>query len=376
MTTDARQALSDCKRIVIKVGTHILVHKNGRPNRRRIAVIAEQISKLTKRGYEIVLVSSGAIGAGLHTLGIKRRPGTLPELQMAAAIGQTRLIECYNDYFTKHKLTISQVLLTHADLKDRGRHLNARNTLLKLLEHRVLPIINENDVVAVDEIQIGDNDVLSALVGILIDADLLILLTTPNGLRAKTKGQQTKRIDYLPGIDQKAFELVGKKTNTFSTGGMETKLRAAKMMADIGKSVVIASGLQPNVLTNIIQGDDVGTLIGSSSGKKIKASRKRWLAFFHRSSGSVTIDKGAVAALVERNKSLLPSGITKVNGQFGIGSLIDIEDEKNNVIARGLSFYSSDEIDKIKGSPTSKIALLLGRKDYNEVIHRDNLVLL
>lgn len=370
-----RARLRKAKRIVIKVGTHILINKQGGPNVQRIAALAREIAQLQKN-HEVILVSSGAIGVGLHTLGLKRRPTHLPELQMAAAIGQTHLQVLYQKHFAKHGITTSQVLLTHDDLKNRVRHLNARNTLQALLARKILPIINENDVVSVDEIKFGDNDILSSLVTALVNADLLILLTSPNGVQEPVSARTMRRIPYIVEVTQKTFLLVQPKKNALSTGGMQTKLTAAQNATRIGAFTVIASGTQKNVLQKIIQGEDVGTLIGQENHKHhIKHQRKQWIAFFHKPQGEIVINALAIEALRHQGKSLLPIGIIQVNGNFTQGALVVVLDRTGHLIAKGLSQYSSDEITKIQGKNTTEIAGILGHKYYDEVIHRKNLVL-
>lgn len=359
-----RARLCKAKRIVIKVGTHILINKLGGPNVQRIAALAKEIAAL-QENHEVILVSSGAIGTGLHTLGLKRKPTHLPDLQMAAAIGQTRLQVIYQKHFAKHGITTAQVLLTHDDLKNRTRHLNARNTLQALLSRKILPIINENDVVSVDEIKFGDNDILSSLVAALVNADLLILLTSPNGVQEPINARSMRRIPYIAEITQKTFALVHAKKNALSTGGMQTKFMAAQNANRIGAFAVIASGTEKNVITKIIQGEDVGTLIGQESPKHhIKHQRKQWIAFFHKPQGQLVINACAIDALRHKGTSLLPVGITKIVGDFREGALVDVIDEANHFIAKGLSEYSSADLKKI-----------IGHKNQKEVIHRNNLVL-
>lgn len=373
---EIRHLVTKSKRVVIKLGTRVLVDESGKPNPKRIADLARDIAKLRKQKKQVILVSSGAIGAGMHALGMKRRPHTLPDLQMTASVGQTRLMELYQRYFHKHDLLVSQVLLTHEDLRHRTRHLNARNTITALLRRGVIPIVNENDVVAVDEIQVGDNDILSSLVTVLSDADLLILLTTPNGIQKTDDRTKTMtRIPMLESISPSTFSLVHKKTSSLSTGGMTTKLKAAQTANKIGSLAVIASGHQPSIINKIMTGDDVGTVIGNPDKDCIKRSRKQWIAFFHRIKGQIIINPCAVKVLTEDGRSLLPIGIVDVNNNFPIGSVVEIIDEKNNIIGRGLVDYNSDDIQKIKGKKTTEIASILGNKNYDAVIHRDNLVI-
>lgn len=371
-----RAALKDTKRIVIKAGTHVLVDKNGTPNLARIQALVSQIATLKKSGREVILVSSGAIGTGVHVMGMKTRPTDLPSLQMAAAVGQTELLALYKRLFAEHGFIVSQLLLTHADLRDRQRHLNARNTLLTSLHHGVVPIINENDTVAVDEIKIGDNDVLSSLITVLVDADALILLTTPNGLQQHMDDRVDARISYLSAVNEEALALAVGKTSALSTGGMATKLQAAQNAATIGALVVIASGFQEHVIEDVMAGHSVGTLIGDrSQPRTINKKRKSWISFFHKSQGILRLDTGAVAAVQTQGKSLLPSGIKVVEGEFGIGAMVTLQDENGAMIGSGLVEYDSVDIEKIKGCHSSKIAAILGENGATEVIHRDNLVI-
>lgn len=371
-----RQLLTTAKRVVIKIGTNILVHKNGRPNEKRISHLCHNVASLKAAGHEVILVSSGAIGAGMYELGIKKRPEQLADLQMAASVGQSRLLSYYDSCFKQHGICISQVLLTHDDLRNRQRHLNARNTLLKLLQYGVVPIVNENDVVAVDEIKVGDNDVLSALVTALLGADALILLTTPNGLRKPVGDNKTQRVPYLTAIDDDVLKLVSGKTNALSTGGMETKLQAAETAAKVGAMVVIASGVQTNVIEKVISGKDVGTLISNQyAQEKTPSQRKRWLTYFHRAQGQLIVDSGAAEALISQGKSLLPAGIKLIKGDFSPGSMVNILNESQQVFAQGLVEYSSQEINQIKGKHSREISRILNYCHNNAVVHRNNLVI-
>ena len=373
-----RQQLTACRRIVVKVGTRVLTQSNGKPNVRRMEHLVEQLALLHHSGYEVVLVSSGAIGVGMQVLGMSRRPSHLPELQMAAAVGQTQLLTRYDELFTEQRCLISQVLLTHDDLKDRVRHLNARNTMLTLLRNKVIPIVNENDVVAVDEIKFGDNDLLAALVAILVQADALVLLTSADGLREPVSGGRTRRVPYLSKVTNNVLELVEDKVSELSSGGMRSKLEAASMAAKVAAFSVIADGRKPEILGRIFAGEDVGTLIGTGPTKhkdKLR-HRQQWLAFFHRAKGAIVVDAGAKEALQKKGRSLLPVGVTGVEGDFGVGSVVDIRTRKGPVFARGLVEYASDEIQNMKGKHTNELKKELGTLDYEEVIHRDNMVLL
>lgn len=374
-----RDALSDARRIVVKVGTRVLVQRNGRPDRRRITSIARQVAALRREGRETVLVSSGAIGAGMEALGIKRRPHALAELQMAAAVGQARLMAIYAEEFARRGVTAAQVLLTHADLRDRTRHLNARNTMMSLLRNEIVPVVNENDVVAVEEIRFGDNDQLAALVSMLIGADLLVLLTSTDGLRAPASAGRTRRVRHLARVDEKAYALVWGEVPVggLSIGGMASKLGAAGSAAGAGASVVIARGRRNGVLEDIVAGADTGTLIGQPGEDPARIpSKKRWIGFFHRAQGRLVIDAGASSALRAGRASLLPIGIRDVHGRFSVGAVVNVDSVDGSRVARGLVSYSSDEIGRIKGHHSTKIASLIGHASHAAVIHRDNLVVL
>ena len=371
-----RLRLCQAQRVVIKIGTRVLAGKTGRPDARRIAGLVQGIAAVQKSGKEVVVVTSGAIGMGIDVLGWRTRPTSLPELQMAAAVGQARLMALYEKLFSQQKIAVGQVLLTHDDLRDRTRHLNARNTMLTLLRHRVLPIVNENDVVSVDEIKLGDNDVLASLTALLIDADTLVLLTTVNGFRA-TSGGRSKRVPYLEKITPQILSQAKGKGSNLSVGGMSTKLQAAQTAVRSGVLAVIADGRKAGVLSEIFAGADVGTLMGiGRDGAVVAESRKRWIAFFNRAKGTIVVDDGARNALERNGKSLLPIGVRDVKGTFVAGSLVNIQGLDGRVVARGLVDYSSQQIEKIRGKRSSEIAGILGRKDYDEVVHRDNMVML
>lgn len=371
-----RTALSRSQRVVIKIGSRVLIQRTGRPDLRRIRALTGEIAALHRAGKDVIVVSSGAIGAGLHALDMTKRPESLPDLQMAAAVGQTRLMSRYSALFAREGCRIGQVLLTHEDLRDRVRHLNARNTLMNLLRHRIIPIVNENDVVAVDEIKFGDNDHLASLVAMLLDADLLILLSTVDGFRRPVTPRRTRRVPYLPSVSEEVLALAIGKGSLFSIGGMRTKLESAHDFVNLGRCVVIANGRKNGVIQRVMQGEDEGTLIGDIAPRDDAGSRKRWIAFYHKAQGTLVVDGGAVQAITERGKSLLPAGIRDVEGAFPLGAVINIRGPDGKVFARGLTEYASDDIQRIMGHKTSEIAALLGRKDYDEVIHRDHLLVL
>ncbi len=372
-----RSKLCGARRVVIKVGTRVLVEKTGRPNQRRIDALAGELAVLRKSGVDVALVSSGAVGSGVEALGMKTRPKALPELQMAAAVGQARLMARYQKPFAKHKCQIGQLLLTYADLTNRERHLNIRNTVNALFQHQIVPIINENDVVSVNEIKVGDNDVLAALSAIMIDADLLILLSTTNGFRETRENGTRRTVSYLPVVGQDAMRHVNGKGSELSTGGMETKLKAAQKAVDVGIPTIIADGRRAGVIQDILAGKNQGTLIAApdwAPNERALTARKRWIAYFNRSSGSITVDDGAKKALLESGKSLLPIGIKKVAGVFSVGDIVDIRDLAGTVIAMGLTDYASGDIERIMGHQTREIRTIMKSCEFDEVVHRDNLV--
>ena len=373
-----RKKLAASRRVVVKIGSRALVQRNGRPDTRRMAALVDGIAALRREGREVVVVSSGAIACGLQALGMKKRPDDLPSLQMAAAVGQSRLMAAYDTLFTRKKCRIGQVLLTHDDLEHRRRHLNARNTMLKLLGHGVIPIVNENDVVSVDEIKFGDNDALASRSAMLVEADLLVLLTTVNGFRATDAKGRSRRVGFLPGVTSETLSHAKGKCSAFSTGGMASKLTSAAEAARMGTAVVIANGRQDGILQEIVAGANVGTLIpaadSATDANGALNHRRRWVAFFHHAQGRITVDDGARDALLKRGKSLLPVGIREVAGDFSPGDLVEILDLAGAHVAQGLSEYSSAEIRLLKGLKTEKIRELLGNEAPGEVVHRDNLV--
>ncbi len=373
--TERRERLAQARRVVVKIGSRVLVQRNGRPDLRRLRALVGDVAALRQAGREVVVVSSGAIGAGMSALGLKKRPTHLPDLQMAAAVGQSRLMAHYDRLFTAKKCRVGQVLLTHADLKDRQRHLNARNTMMNLLRNGIVPIVNENDVVAVDEIRFGDNDLLASLVALLIQADLLVLLTTVDGFRAPAAAGRTRRVRFLKGVTDEALALAVGKGSDLSTGGMMSKLQAADAVAGVGTPVVIANGRQAGAVRRILSGDDVGTLIagGKTSGL---SGRKRWIAFFHKARGTLVVDEGARLAVVEKGKSLLPIGVRAVEGDFEAGDVVNVCTADGRPFARGVTDYSAAQIRRIRGRRTAEVATILGSPDYEEVIHRDNMVVL
>ena len=377
-TSSIRESIKTARRIVVKIGSRVLVQKTGRPDIVRMKALVKDIARLRREGREVVVVSSGAIGTGVNALGLKSRPTSLPDLQMAAAVGQSRLMTTYDNLFSAEKCKVGQVLLTHDDLNNRQRHLNARNTMMALLRNGVVPIVNENDVVAVDEIKFGDNDRLAALVALLIEADLLILLTTVDGFLAPAKGKRMKRVSVLNGVTAEELSHANGKGSELSTGGMASKLQAANMVARVSAPVVIANGCKAGILKKVLSGQDVGTLIATEATTQdsVLAGRKRWIAFFNKPQGTVIVDEGARTAIEQKGKSLLPIGIRDVEGHFASGTVVNVKTTAGVLFACGVVDYSSDQIRKIRGLKTADIATMLGSKDYDEVIHRDNMVVL
>jgi glutamate 5-kinase len=372
---ERRKAAKEARRIVVKVGSGVLTR--GSALRLRIFTeIARQISELSDSGRQVVLVSSGSIAMGSRTLGWSHPGRSIPEKQAAAAVGQIGLSELYRRRFARYGRQVAQVLVTRGGLDDRERFLNARRTLLTLLALGVVPIVNENDTVATDEIRFGDNDSLSATVVNLVAADLLVILTDVDGLHARAPEPGRRKPPLYGVIESVTPEIEGAaagSTSAFGRGGMITKLAAARSAARSGAATVVCNGTERNVITQVAAGEPVGTLF--ASGSRL-ASRKHWLAFTAHPRGRLVVDEGAVRALVERGRSLLPAGIVGVEGSFGIGDPVSCVDECDREFARGLAAYASADVNRIKGSPTRRITQLLGYSNGDEVIHRDDLVLL
>ncbi len=369
-----RQAVEGSSRIVVKVGSRLLTDMADTPKQVRIEQLIRQLAAARNRGFEVVLVSSGAIAAGMMLTQAAKRPSHLPLLQGLAAIGQSRLMSLYETACQQHGFHCAQILLSWDDVKDRQRHLNVRNCINALLSNGHLPIINENDVVSVDEIRFGDNDRLAALVGTMIRADMTVLLTTMDGLYAREGGELTERISLVEGITPALRGMAaGTDGNPFSTGGMATKLDAAELVNEAGEWLWIADGSDFAVLDLILNAEDVGTLFVPPAGQL--AGAKRWLAFFADPAGIVVIDKGAVQALRGRGRSLLASGIVAVEGDFGKGDTVRIQDEAGVPVAMGISNYTALELDRIKGQKSTRFKEILGECLYDEAVHRNNLVL-
>ncbi|MEI7591128.1 MAG: glutamate 5-kinase, partial [Deltaproteobacteria bacterium] len=336
--------------------------------------LVEEISRQINEGRQAVIVTSGAIASGKHRLGIKGALSSIPEKQATAAIGQGRLMRVYSTTFGKHGLFVGQMLLTGSDLtEDRKRYLNARNTILTLLDWKVVPIINENDTVAVDEIKFGDNDNLSAMIANLINVDVVINLTNTDGLYSSNPNKAgAKLINLVTEITNEIEHAATDETSDVGTGGMKSKVIAAEKVMASGIPYIIANGKKQDVIKNIFLGKEEGTLFVPP--QEHLNSRKSWIAFTLKTQGKVIVDDGAKKAILENGKSLLPSGVIRVEGKFHVGDSILCVDAQGNVIGRGLVNYTSEEIDKIKGLKTTQIMEMLGHKDYDEIIHRDNMV--
>ena len=356
-----KELLTDITRIVVKVGTGVLTDPRKQFDLAQVEQLVQQLAEQRKAGKEIVLVTSGAVGAGMGVLGYDKRPADLAELQACAAVGQSRLMATYEKLFVDFGINVAQVLLTHADLEHHERHLNARNTLVSLLGHGIVPIVNENDAVSFEELRFGDNDRLSALVASLLPADLLVILTTVDGVIENFGSPNAKTLAVVEQIDSSIEKMAGGTTSATAVGGMSSKIQAAKIVIRAGIPMVIASGRKRTALQAIINGDDEGTLFIPQAGKL--KGRKRWIGFFHHPKGSLFVDEGAKRALRESGKSLLPPGIARCEGDFHGGEIVRICDLNGTEFARGISRFGSAEIST-------------GQLSRVEVVHRDDLVIL
>ncbi len=372
----AKEIFLSGNRIVIKIGTNLLADRAKGINRDRIDTIAKSVSFLQSRGKQVAIVTSGAIGAGMLLLGMKERPRAIPEKQAAAAIGQPILMEAYESAFRKHDCTIAQILLTKDDFVNRARYNNTKNTFSALFEKGVVPVVNENDTVAVEEIKLGDNDNLSALVANLIQADILIILSDVDGLFSDdpAKNPNAELIPLVEKFTPHIEKLAKKHRSELSTGGMITKIQAAKQCISAGIAVMIANGTKPGILDEIFSGNTSGTLF--LPAKNRLNVRKKWIGFVSDSKGMVVVDDGAKSALLRRQTSLLPSGVLEVRGEFKVDDTISVLDTGGIEIARGVAGFASSDLNKIKGKKTSEIQKILNRKSGDEVIHRNNLVLI
>jgi len=370
------EILSTADVIVVKVGTNVLTLGNGLLNEERIAVLTEDLAAQIKQKKKIILVSSGAVAAGVGRLGLKKRPTCLAQLQSVAALGQGKLIETYERFLSSQNVLAAQVLLTADDLSHRTRYLNARNTIYALLDYACLPIINENDTVSIEELHttFGDNDRLASLVANLFETPLLILLTDVDGLYSGDPAKPDSQL--IPLVERWSSDLMKmavEKQSGRSKGGMSSKLKAAKMITESGGNVIIANGDRPDTLKNIFAAKETGTLFLAKKG--YIPARKRWFGFAGKSEGHVVLDDGASEAIRNKGKSLLPIGITDAGGSFQKGEIVSLLNRQGKEIARGLSNYSIKEVLLIRGKKTSELASILGQQGYAEVVHRDNLQL-
>ncbi len=371
-----RQHLGNSTRWVIKIGSSLVTDEGRGLDARAISSWAEQIAALRKQGKEVVLVSSGAVAEGMSRLGWDQRPHALHELQAAAAVGQMGMIQTYESCFKQHDIHTAQILLTHDDLSNRNRYLNARSTLRTLLQLGIIPIINENDTVATDEIRFGDNDTLAALVANLVEADLMIILTDQQGLfTADPRTNPAAELVSEGQANNPEFQkMAGASGGNLGRGGMSTKITAAQRASRSGTNTVIASGREPQALLRIADGEPLGTLL--LADQQPMAARKQWLASHLKACGSLQLDHGAVKMLKTSGKSLLPVGVTSVTGNFARGEMVTCVDPDGREIARGLANYNAIEAAKIKGRSSQEIESILGYLDEPELIHRDNLVIL
>ena len=368
--------MSASRRYVVKVGSSLVTNRGAGLDATAIARWAAQIAQLRRSDIDVILVSSGAIAEGMQRLGWTRRPGTMHELQAAAAVGQMGLVQVYESCFRQHGLRTAQVLLTHADLADRQRYLNARSTLLTLLSMGIIPVINENDTVVTDEIRFGDNDTLASLVTNLIEADCLVILTDQHGLYTSDPRRDAGAtlVRKATAGDPALERMAGGTGSEFARGGMLTKLLAAKRAARSGARTVIASGHEPEILQRLAAGEEIGTMLEAQTTPL--AARKQWLADHVQVAGQLRLDPGAARALLARGKSLLPVGVKTVEGDFERGAVVACLDPEGREIARGLVNYGAQESRRIAGRASSEIEAILGYVDEPELIHVDNLVLL
>ena len=374
MATNHKLSFERAKRAVVKVGSNVLTEDNGL-NLKAMRSIARQICKLIDNGLEVILVSSGAMASGVRKIGLAKRPDELPKRQAVAAIGQAGLMMEYEKAFGRYNQKVAQILLTSEDLSSRKRYLNARNTLNTLLSWKVVPIVNENDTVWVEEIKLGDNDNLAAMITLLMDADVLINLTDIDGLYTQDPRvyPQAELITRVTRITRDTERYAGDIPGALGTGGMISKIKAARKVNSAGVPMVIARGDKPNILLKLFAGQKHGTFFVSKTQRL--ASRKCWIAFSLKPQGTLKIDAGAANALLRNGKSLLPSGILEVTDDFGVGAPVKFVDRHNEILGIGLVNYSSSEIKKIMGLKSNRIKQVLGHKSYDEIIHRDNLAI-
>ncbi len=368
-STHVRQdIIAKARKVLVKIGTSSVCQDGGAVNAPAVHELARQVAGMMHRGISVTLVVSGAIGAGRAELGLTARPTTLPQLQAVAAVGQGQLMREFHDIFEAYGLKVAQVLLTRDDFDHRDRYLNIRNTLMALAQYGALPIINENDTVAVDEIRFGDNDMIAALVSNMIGADLAVFLTTVGGVL-----KDGQIVEIIQEVDEQALALATTERSKLGSGGMSSKLAAAGLVTRAGEVAVIAGAKEKDVLSRLLAGEKLGTVFVPARRKM--SSYRRWIGHASRPAGKVVIDDGAVRALTDKGRSLLPSGVLAVFGEFDKGATVSVIDSTGRQVARGLSNYSSAHIDAIKGLKTAQIAKALGDKPYDEIIHRNNMTL-
>jgi glutamate 5-kinase len=375
-TREFRAEITEARTVVVKVGSRILTAEdNAAPHSKRVRSLVDGIATLRRSGCRVLLVTSGAIAHGMVAMHLTKRPGTIPAKQACASIGQIMLMNMYASHFSRHGLLIGQVLITWDDLRDKKRYLNLRNTLFHLFDVNAVPIINENDSVGVEEIRFGENDTLAAQLSLLVQADLFVNLTDINGLydADPKKNKGARQIPVVSDISPAMRAFASDKTTELSVGGMATKLAAADMATKAGLCALIGDGFHRTLL-DVLSDPASGTIF--LPREKKMPSRHRWIAFAGRPSGSIAVDPGAQRAIIEKGKSLLPAGVREVVGTFNVGDMVDIRNDKAQIIGRGLTNYSSDDAAKIAGCRTADIVYRLGQKTFDELIHRDNLVIL
>ncbi len=375
MNDSRKVCFNTAKRIVVKIGSGVLSEEDGL-NLKAIRSISGQVCDLVDKKLEVIVISSGAMASGIKKVGLSRRPDEIPKRQAVAAVGQAGLIMEYEKAFARYNKTVAQILLTGDDLSNRKRYLNARNTIYTLLSWQVIPIINENDTVVVEEIKFGDNDNLAAMIALLMNADILINLTDIDGLYNKDprKNLDAELISLVSVIKKSIEKFASDIPGALGTGGMLSKIKAAKKATAAGIPMVIANGKREDILTKLFSGKEHGTFFVPKKEKL--ASRKRWIAFSSKPEGSIVINDGTAAAILKRGKSLLPGGIISVEGNFSVGAPVKFKKHDDKILGTGLVNYSSADICKIMGLKSNQIKNCLGQKPYDEVIHRDNLVVI
>jgi len=370
-----KKYLKNIKRAVVKIGSSSLALQKGGLDIDNMEKFTSEVSKITEKGIKVIIVTSGAIAAGLRCLNILDKPGDINLLQAAASIGQVELMKTYSNLFSRHGLKIGQILLTHEDTTRRKQYLNIKNTIENLIKLKIIPVINENDSVATDEIKFGDNDRLAGVVSSLTEADILIILSDIDGMydRDPRANSNANLISQVDSINEDIEKLAGGIGSAYGSGGMATKMKAAKVCAFSGIGMVIANSREPDVLRKIISGEDIGTFFVPQTSKKVRGVKK-WIAFGILTKGSIVIDRGAEDAIVNKGRSILPVGVIEVNGRFSRGDTLKVYSLDSKLIAKGISSFSSEDINKVKGKNKKQILEEMGSSMCCEIIHRDNLV--